>query len=150
MKQIGFLRSLTSKRFVKSYKDPIYSLSQAEIPAIILRKAYSPEQCQGLINRFTNMGLMRDEADINSADKRTRIDIGTSLGNRGSDKTGFLAHAEATHHLFQFLFDGFDNPVNLIYESLAALSPGKEVKVAREPDGFTLRSGYLPRSLRNT
>ena len=123
------------KTVCEVYSNPIYSLSQAEIPAIILRNAYSPAQCQGLIDRFTNMGLMRDEADINSADKRTRIDIGTSLGNRGSDKTGFLAHAEATHHLFQFLFDGFNNPIDLIYESLSTLSPGKEVKVAREPDG---------------
>ena len=123
------------KTICETYSNPIYSLSQAEMPAIILRNAYSPEQCQGLINRFTQMGLMRDEADTNSADKRTRIDIGTSLGNRGSDKAGFLAHAKETHHLFQFLFDGFDNPVDLIYESLAALSPGKEVKVAREDDG---------------
>ena len=123
------------KTVCDKYKDPIYSLSQAEIPAIILREAYSPEQCQGLIHRFTNMGLMRDEFDINSYDKRTRIDIGTSLGNRGNDKDGFLAHAQVTHHLFQFLFAGFDNPVDLIYESLAAVSPGKDVKVAREPDG---------------
>ncbi len=118
-----------------TYSDPIYALSQAEMPAIILRNAYSPSQCQGLIERFTNMGLMRDEADINSADKRTRIDIGTSLGNRGSDKAKFLAHAKATEHLFRFLFDGFNDPVALIYESLDALSPKKEVKVAREPDG---------------
>ena len=119
----------------KTYSDPIYALSQAEMPAIILRNAYSPAHCQGLINRFTNMGLMRDEADINSPDKRTRIDIGTSLGNRGSDKAKFLTHATATHHLFKFLFDGFDNPVNLIYDSLTALSPKQEVKVAREPNG---------------
>ena len=39
------------------------------------------------------------------------------------------------HHLFKFLFDGFDNPVDLIYDSLDTLSPGKEVKVACEPDG---------------
>ena len=119
----------------KTYSDPIYALSQAEMPAIILRNAYSPAHCQGLIDRFTNMGLMRDEADINSPDKRTRIDIGTSLGNRGVDKTKFLAHAEVTHHLFKFLFDGLDNPVDLIYDSLTALSPKQEVKVAREPDG---------------
>ena len=118
-----------------TYKDPIYTLSQAEIPAIILRNAYSPEQCHGLIDRFTYMGLMRDENELNSADKRTRIDIGTSLGNRGSKKQHFLAHAEATHHLFKFLFDGFDNPVDLIYDSLSAVSPGKDVKIAREPDG---------------
>ena len=73
----------------KTYNDPIYALSQAEMPAIILRNAYAPEQCHGLIERFTNMGLMRNEADINSADKRTRIDIGTSLGNRGGDKAKF-------------------------------------------------------------
>ena len=119
----------------ETYSDPIYALSQAEVPAIILRNAYSPSQCDGLIHRFTNMGLMRDEADINSADKRTRIDIGTSLGNRGGDKAKFLAHAKATEHLFSFLFNGFDNPVDLIYDSLDALSPGKAVKVAREPDG---------------
>lgn len=118
-----------------TYKDPIYTLSKAEIPAIILRNAFSPEQCQGLIDRFTYMGLMRDENELNSADKRTRIDIGTSLGNRGGKKHHFLAHAEATHHLFKFLFDGFDNPVDLIYDSLSAVSPGKDVKVAREPDG---------------
>lgn len=123
------------KTVLKNYQNPIYSLSQAEIPAIILRNVYSPEQCQGLINRFTNMGLMRGEADMNPADKRTRIDIGTSLGNRGDNKTRFLTHAEATHHLFQFLFDGFDNPIDLIYQSLSALSPGKDVQVAREPDG---------------
>ena len=119
----------------QTYSDPIYALSQAEVPAIILRNAYSPAQCHGLIHRFTNMGLMRDEADTNSADKRTRIDIGTSLGNRGGDKTKFLAHAKVTEHLFSFLFNGFDDPVDLIYNSLTALSPGKEVKVAREPDG---------------
>ena len=119
----------------RNYPNPIHALSQAEMPAIILRNAYSPVQCQGLIERFTDMGLMRDEAEVNSADKRTRIDIGTSLGNRGSNKPRFLAHAKETRRLFSFLFDGFDNPVSLIYESLSALSPGKEVKVAREPDG---------------
>ena len=31
----------------KTYSDPIYALSQAEVPAIILRDAYSPAQCQG-------------------------------------------------------------------------------------------------------
>ncbi len=123
------------KTVLKNYQDPVYSLSQAEIPAIILRNAYSPEQCQGLIDRFTNMGLLRDEVDLNSADKRTRIDIGTSLGNRGGEKSRFLEHAKATHHLFGFLFDGFDNPVDLIYDSLATIAPRKEVKVAREPDG---------------
>ena len=119
----------------KTYSDPIYALSQAEMPAIILRNAYPQAECQGLIDRFTNMGLMRDEADIDSADKRTRIDIGTSLGNRGNDKAKFLAHAQATEHLFRFLFQGFTNPVDLIYDSLTALSPGKTVRVAREPDG---------------
>ncbi len=119
----------------RTYADPIYALSQAEVPALIVRNAYPQAACKGLIRRFTNMGLMRDETETASADRRTRIDIGTSLGNRGADKAKFLEHAEATAHLFQFLFDGFANPVDLIYNSLDALVPDKAVKVAHEPDG---------------
>jgi len=46
------------KTVCKTYSDPIYALAQAEVPAIILRGAYSPTHCRGLIHRFTNMGLM--------------------------------------------------------------------------------------------
>lgn len=116
--------------------DPLYALSQAEMPAIMLRGAYDPDQCTPLIQRFYNMGLARNPEDsAYGGDERVRTDIGTSLGIRGSDQERFFQHSEATHHLFKFLFEGFDNPVDLIYDSLSALAPEKQVRTAYEPDG---------------
>lgn len=117
--------------------DPLQALSEARIPAVLLRRAYDPEQCRGLIWRFIDRGLMRDPDDPAAAiaDPRPRIDIGTSLGNRGNDREAFLKHAEGTHELFKTLFDGYDNPVDTIYDALKTLATGKTVMVAREPDG---------------
>ena len=117
------------------YPNPIQALAEAKIPAIMLRQAYDPAQCAALVKRFTQWGLMRNPNDPNSADQRARIDIGTSLGNRGGDKEAFLDHAVATHELFAHLFDGFDNPVTTLYNALAAMAPGKAVQTAREADG---------------
>lgn len=118
------------------YPDPLHALSEARIPAILLRRAYDPEQCAGLIRRFIERGLMVDpEEHARTADPRTRIDIGTSLGNRGADKEAFLQHAVETHALFRTLFDGFENPVAVIYDTLSRLAAGKQVRVAQEPDG---------------
>ena len=120
----------------RRYVNPIESLAQAQCPAFVLRRAYSPDHCRSLVRRFIDMGLMRDASEQRSADDvRPRIDIGTSLGNRGNDKARFLEHAETTHFLFNFLFKGFDNPIECVYKSLEALCPGKEVKTAYEPDG---------------
>jgi hypothetical protein len=118
-----------------AYPDPVRALADAEIPAIVLRQAYDPAQCAGLIRRFLRWGFMRDPIALNAADGRKRIDIGTSLGNRGHDKENFLDHAEGTHELFPHLFTGFTNPVQTLYDALQALAPGKQVKTAREPDG---------------
>lgn len=117
------------------YPNPIQALANAEIPAVVLRQAYDPGECAGLVKRFIQWGLMRDPNDSNSADKRTRIDIGTSLGNRGHDQNAFLAHAVGTHELFPHLFSGFTDPVKTMYDALSALSPGKRVQTAHEPDG---------------
>lgn len=115
--------------------DPLLALSKAEIPAIVLRQAFDPGQCQALLRRFVQWGLMRDPADKSSADKRTRIDIGSSLGNRGHDKESFLSHAAATHGLFNHLFQPFDDPVERLYSTLQALAKDKKVQVAHEADG---------------
>lgn len=117
------------------YANPIQALADTTMPAVVLRQAYDPAECAGLVKRFVQWGLMRDPNDANSADKRTRIDIGTSLGNRGQDKDGFLAHAVGTHELFPHLFSGFTDPVKTMYDALAALAPGKRVQTAHEPDG---------------
>ncbi len=118
-----------------NYPNPIQALAATETPATVIRQAYDPAECATLVKRFVQWGLMRDPNDVNSADKRTRIDIGTSLGNRGHDKEGFLNHAVGTHELFPHLFSGFTDPVKTMYDALSALAPGKEVKTAREADG---------------
>ncbi len=123
------------KTVLARYRDPLLALSEARIPAIVLRRAYDPDHCAGLIRRFIDRDLMRDPADTPSEDIRARIDIGTSLGNRGNDREAFLKHSEETLALFRDLFDGFDNPVDTLYNALSELAVGKAVKTAREPDG---------------
>ena len=127
-----------------NFSDPLRELSQAEIPAIIFRQIYNPAQFPDLINRLTNMGLMRpyssneelpSQSNENQQDRRTRIDIGTSLGNLGNNKELFFQHAATTHFLFKFLFEGLSNPIDIIYEALSDLAVDKQVEVAREPNG---------------
>jgi hypothetical protein len=118
------------------YPAPLAALAEARMPAIILRGAYAPEQCAGLIRRFIERRLMPDpEEHRRTADPRTRVDIGSSLNNMGADKEAFLRHAEGTRELYRTLFDGFDDPVKTIYDSLTQLAAGKTVRTAREPDG---------------
>ena len=118
-----------------AHKDPLAALARAEVPAILLRQVYDPADCRGLARRFVERGLMRDPLVDDPEDRRTRIDIGTSLGNKGGDKEGFLRHAVETQQLFTSLFDGLRDPVQTIYEHLQALAVDKEVKIAREADG---------------
>ena len=67
------------------YADPLAALARAEIPAILLREAYDSANCRFLIERLVGRGLMRDPLVDDPDDRRTRIDIGTSLGNKGGD-----------------------------------------------------------------
>jgi hypothetical protein len=117
------------------YADPLRALANAEMPAIVLRQVYDPAQCSGLLQRFQRWGLIRDPIAINNADGRKRIDIGTSLGNRGHDKAAFLDHAAGTHELFAHLFSGFTDPVQTLYAALQGLAGPKAVETAYEPDG---------------
>ena len=117
-----------------THPDPLRALAHAEMPAIVLRQAYNSADCPKLLQRFLDWGLMRDPKAA-TADQRNRIDIGTSLGNRGHDQERFLTHAVATHELFRVLFDGFDDPVKTIYDALQQLAGDKTVKTAQEPDG---------------
>ena len=117
------------------YADPLAALARAEIPAILLRESYDSADCRFLIERLVGRGLMRDPLVDDPDDRRTRIDIGTSLGNKGGDKEDFLAHAAETRALFSTLFAGVQDPVETLYERLQALAPDKKVQTAREPDG---------------
>lgn len=115
--------------------DPLRALSEARIPAIILRGAYPASACDGLVQRFIERDLMRDPNTPAPEGARSRIDIGTSLGNRGSDPENFFSHAAGTEALFGDLFDDFPNPVSCMYDNLQALDPNKSVVTAHEPDG---------------
>lgn len=119
----------------KQYPDPLRALAEAQVPAFVLRQAYNPAHCEGLIQRFIDQGLMRDPQDTSGKDTRSRIDIGTSLGNLGADQERFLQHAAGTHQLFSTLFAGFGDPVQTIYAALQGLAGNHQVMVAREPDG---------------
>ena len=116
------------------FDNPIHALSEARSPAFIIRNAYPTDHCAGLIDRFENFGFMKDPKNHN-IDKRPRIDIGTSLGNRGSDKENFFKHSQSTNLLFEFLFRDFVNPVHCMYNYLSELCPGKKVRTASENDG---------------
>jgi hypothetical protein len=96
---------------------------------------YRPDDCDGLIERFIERDLMRHPDNPPAEGERTRIDIGTSLGNKGGDQAEFFGHAATTHARFQHLFDDFDDPVNTVYRQLSELAPKRHVKVARELDG---------------
>ena len=99
------------------------------------------------MQRFIERGMTRDpEQSAPEGNLPSRIDIGSSLVNRArgglavsddpaENKDAFLEHSASTHEFFSHLFDGFDNPVDTLYDCLSALAVNKEVKVAREPDG---------------
>lgn len=145
-------------------RQPLEALARAEIPAIVLRQVWSAEKCSRLIERLIAEELLFDprlpvpdkfrQAAIpegyyregknsqatlawkSAAESgKTRIDIGTSLGYRGSNPEEYFQHSRETIDLFERLFSGEDDPVRVLYHNLEALSAGKRVLSAREPDG---------------
>jgi hypothetical protein len=141
----------------------IEELASGACPAIVFRSVFPKEACQRLLCRLVEDELLYDPRepvpdkflehaipegfyregrnseprtawDAKTATGRTRIDIGTSLGYRGSDKEAFLTHSAETHALFDRLFQR-DNPVKLLYRYLGHLAPDKRVVTAYEPDG---------------
>lgn len=135
---------------------PFAALAEGEVGAIVLRRAFPPEECRHLIDRSIDRGLMFATGDdrvnekalrnevvgkylgraVNPDDSpRKRIDIGASLGNYGHDKELFFEKADEAHATFERLFAGHPNPVDTIYQNLQSLCPDKTVQTAREPDG---------------
>ena len=53
------------------------------------------------------------------------------MGGRCRDRETFLEHARQTNELFE----GYDDPVKFMYETLTALSVDKRAVVGHEPDG---------------
>lgn len=168
--------------------DPLRALAAAQVPALVIRGALDPAICQAWVARMVSEGLLPDpQSPISStlrdqaipegyyregrsqdnqyawqsaADSgRARIDIGTSLGYRGSDPAGFFTHSQETHALFGQLFghrqQGYEgrktsskaqppsdltdraDPVQALYDALQSLAGPRRVMTAREPDGRT-------------
>ena len=77
----------------------------------------------------------RSEQTGAMGDDKIRIDIGTSLGYRGSDRESFLKHSAESNSLLDSVFEGLTNPVEKLYEHLQLLAPTQRVCTAIEPDG---------------
>lgn len=146
---------------------PLQALAQARVPALILRGVLPQAACQALVERLMAedqlpdpdrpmSDALRDQAipegyyreGRNPANRyawqsaadsgRARIDVGTSLGYRGSDPAGFFAHSLQTHALFARLFgpdSGVADPVRALYAALQSLAGARRVMTAREDDG---------------
>lgn len=113
---------------------PLMALARGQAPALVVRRAFNPSHCAGLLERFRQRDLLYDP-HTRADGSAHRVDIGTSFGKHRGDRDGFFAHSAATHELFSTLFDGYDNPVDAMYQTLQVLAPDKQVKTAREPDG---------------
>ncbi len=124
----------TPDEILRRYPRPLEALVAGEIPAIVLRRAYNPDHCAALMKRFYERGLLYDPRTTEDGEPR-RVDIGTSLGSLSADQEKFLAHAAGTNALFETLFEGYDDPVNTIYDALSRMAPDKRTMTAREPDG---------------
>tara|TARA_Y100000588_G_scaffold156177_1_gene170194 strand:+ start:7232 stop:8062 length:831 start_codon:yes stop_codon:yes gene_type:complete len=116
-------------------RDPMKALADLEIPACVFRGAYPVSDCDGLIDRFIQKGLIDDPKTWDPETGRKRIDIGSSLAQKGNNQDAFFAHAAGTHELYETLFDGFVDPVETLYDGLSALASDKKVVTAYEPDG---------------
>lgn len=157
---------------LKLFDRPLDALASGEIPAIVLRAAYPSELCERVYRKLLAEELLYDPAKPipakfleNSIPEgyyregrqgtekhawqqriesgKRRIDIGTSLGYRGSNPEDFFAHAAETHKLFARLFADVPSPVQLIYDRLEKLSRGKKVVTAHEPDGRQYGPGII-------
>lgn len=150
---------------------PLEALASAEIPALVIRGAWSTEACQRLVDRLITEDLLFDpfqpvpdkfiEQSIpegyyregkstvpnyawNSkvGTGRIRIDVGSSLGYRGSDREAFFEHARQSNETLSRAFRD-ENPLDLLYEKLAELSIDKSVCTAVEPDGREYGAGII-------
>lgn len=148
----------------REHASPLDALAAGDVPALILRQAFPRAACERLVAKLIDTDLLYDPRQPipekfaaaaipegyfregregeggkvwqnATASGRTRIDIGSSLGYRGSNRDAFFAHADETRALFETLFEPGENPVTLLYETLAALSRGKRAVTAYEPDG---------------
>ena len=120
-------------RILDEYPRPFEALAAGEIPGVVLRRAFDPGHCTGLVARLYERGLAYDPGEAGNGGGP--VYVGPHLSGLSGDPEMFFARAADTHELFGTLFDGFDNPVETFYDALSELAPDKRVMTAREPDG---------------
>ncbi len=139
---------------LRQHPRPLEALAAGVVPAVVLRSAWPAAACRALVARLIAEDLLYDPRlpipekfhregrtaasqawEAHKTAGRTRIDLGTSLGYRGSDRAAFFAHARQTHDLFARLFADGDNPIRTLYECLQQLARDRRVVTAYEPDG---------------
>jgi len=151
---------------------PLEEIASGRVPAVVLRQAWSPQNCSDLVERLIGEGLLYEAGkpvpprfqkqsipegyyreghssvpsfawQAQQATGRNRIDIGTSLGYRGSCPEAFFSSSLETNRQFDRLFEDHPNPIRLLYESLQALSVNQSVVTAHEPDGREYGSAII-------
>lgn len=148
---------------LSSHEHPLEDLAEGRVPALVIRSAWDPSLCQQLVQLLVEEELLYDPrrpipakfqeqiipegyyregrkemaAWKGASEKqgRARIDIGTSLGYRGSDKEDFFARSAETNALFDQIFENHENPIQVLYQSLSLLSRNKTAITAHESDG---------------
>ena len=123
----------TPADILAQYPRPLEALVAGEIPGIVLRQAFDPDHCAGLVKRLYERGLAHDPRG--TGEETGPVYVGPHLSGFSADPEQFFARAADTHELFKTLFDGYDDPVATFYEMLSTLAPAKRVMTAREPDG---------------
>ena len=111
------------------FERPLEELAAVRIPALVVRQAWSAENCRELVQRLIDEELLYDPDlpippqfqkqsipegyyregknavpslawDEQKVTGKSRIDIGSSLGYRGSDQDAFFSHSAETNALF--------------------------------------------------
>ena len=88
---------------LKKYPRTLNALVAGEIPAIVLRKAFNPDHCAGLVKRLYERGLAYDPR--RAGDGRERVYVGPGLVGHSAEPEKFFACAADTHELFKTLFN---------------------------------------------
>jgi len=154
------------------FERPLEELAAGRIPALVIRQAWPAKNCSELIQRLIDEELLYDPDlpipakfqkqsipegyyregssavpslawDEQKVTGKSRIDIGSSLGYRGSDQDEFFAHSAETNELLERLFADHPDPIRLLYDSLEAFSVDKSVVTAHEPDGREYGAGII-------
>ena len=118
---------------LREYPQPLAALAAGETPGIVLRQAFNPDHCAGVVQRLYERGLAHEPGGAKNGGGP--VYVGPHLSGLSGDPETFFAQAANAHELFETLFDGYDNPVKTFFEALSSLAPGKSVMTAREPDG---------------